>query len=100
MEAGGYYESLKKSLREQKLDEGANSDNRLYIDRHYAVRIISPGIYNHQNIPLVILENLVETLNHTAKVPHTIVLAMNDRKFWNDKVLLNKEMAWILKKNF
>lgn len=95
-EAGGHYEKLKRKFREEKND---TADNRLYIDRHYAVKLFTPGLYTGNNVPLVVLDSLVEALNHNAKVPHTIVLAMNDRNFWNDKHIL-KQMAWILRKFF
>lgn len=96
MQAGGHYEKIKKELKEQTTDE--STDNRLYMDKHYAVRIVSPGMYNHANVPSLILNSLVETLNLYAKIPHTMVMVINDRRFWNNKVLLAKEMAWIIKK--
>lgn len=99
LKAGGYYEAVKKSLREKKL-EGITQDNRLYIDQHYAVKVVSPGLYDHANVPLIVLDSVVDTLNHNAKIPHTIVILLNDRKFWNNKALLTHEMRWILKKFF
>lgn len=100
MLVGGHYEKIKKSLKEQRVDTGLASDNRLYIDKHYAVKIAPPGIYEHGNIPVVILDSLVDMLNTNAKIPHTIILVINDKNFWNNKMLLKKEMAWILKKFF
>lgn len=96
-DAGGHYEKIKKCLKEEKTD---NTDNRMYMDKHYAVKIFSPGIYEGNNIPAVILESLVEALNHNAKVPHTIIVAWNDKKFWNNKDLLKSQMKWIIKKFF
>lgn len=97
IDAGGHYERVKKELKERRSDSDI-TDNRLYMDSNYAVKIVSPGLYDHGNVPLVILDSLVETLNNNAKIPHTIILALNDKKFWNYKDLLAKEMAWILKK--
>lgn len=96
-EASGHYEKYKKTLKEQKI---GTQDNRLYIDKHYAVKIISPGMYIHGNTPVVILDGLVETLNHNPKIPHTIILMVNDRKFWNNKEILDAHMDRILQKFF
>lgn len=86
-------------MREQ--ETGApTTDNRLYIDKHYAVKIINPGIYNHDNIPLLVLDGLVETLNHNPKVPHTMVIIINDKRFWNNKDFLKLQMEWVLRKFF
>lgn len=77
-----------------------NQDNRLYLDKHYAVKMITPGMYNHNNVPLVVLDGLVETLNREPKLPHTMILILNDKGFWNNKDLLTFQMERILNKFF
>lgn len=98
-EAAGHYEKIRKNLKE-KLKESTSRDNRMYIDRHYAVKIVSPGLYGKDNcnIPALILDGLVEALNQNPKIPHTIIIVINDRRFWNNRDLLSNQMAWIMKK--
>lgn len=65
----------------------------------YAIRIISPGLYTaHQakNIPNIILNSLVDTLNSKAKIPHTMILVINDAKFWNHGDFLLYQMERII----
>lgn len=50
-------------------------------------------MYNHSNVPKLILEGLVETLNQNAKIPHTLIVVINDKSFWNNKDLLEHHVT-------
>lgn len=93
--AAAYYNNYKK-----KRDKScAENSEQLYMENMYATKLISPGLYtSHQatNIPNIILNNLVDTLNLKAKVPHTIVIIINDHRFWNNTDLLSHQMERIL----
>lgn len=98
-EAAGHYGVFKKKKGEsqQKLEE-----NHLYIETMYAIQCISTGIYTvHQatNMPNLLLNVLVDTLNAKAKIPHTLVIVLNDHKFWNQSFdLLQFQMERIITK--
>lgn len=65
----------------------------------YAIKIIPSGIYSRRqaaNMPNIILNNLVDTLNMKAKVPHTVVIIINDSDFWNNADMLQYQMDRIL----
>lgn len=65
----------------------------------YAIRLVSPGIYTAKqakNIPSIILNSLVDTMNFKAKVPHSLVIMINDFRFWNNSDLLTFQMERIL----
>lgn len=69
----------------------------------YAIRLVLSGIYTAQqakNIPNIILNSLVDTLNVKAKGPHTIVLMVNDHRFWNNTDLLLYQMERIIDRFF
>lgn len=69
----------------------------------YAIRIISPGVYTNKqakNIPNIVLNSLVDTLNVKAKVPHTLIIILNDHRFWNDSNMLKYQMERILARFF
>lgn len=95
-EASGHFEKLRKDLKSEK--GNSSEDNRIYLDKNYAIKIVSPGMYTGNNIPLVILDSVVDTMNEIPKLPHTVIMVVNDRKFWNDKFLLKKHMETILSK--
>lgn len=66
-------------------------DGTLYMENLYAIRIVSSGIYTAEqakNIPSILLNSIVDTLNVKAKVPHSIVILINDQRFWNNGDLL------------
>lgn len=67
----------------------------------YAIRLVSSGVYTAKqakNIPNIILNSLVDTLNVKAKVPHTLVLLINDSRFWNNTDILEYQMERLLMK--
>lgn len=91
-EAAGHYNYFKK-LKDSNGPESISK--QLYMETMYAIRIIPPGLYTHKqarNIPNLILNSLVDTLNTKAKVPHTLVIMMNDYRFWNDMNILTHQM--------
>lgn len=95
-EAAGYYTQFKK-----KKDSANNPGdvNTLYIENMYAIKLIPTGLYTAQQaskMPNIILNNLVDTLNIKAKVPHTIVIVLNDHRFWNNADILQYQMNRIL----
>lgn len=97
-EAAGHYGSFKKRKGEQKSEA-----QTLYIENMYAIRLVSPGIYTDKqarNMPNIVLNSLVETLNLKAKVPHTIVILVNDYRFWNHCDILTHQMERILARFF
>lgn len=65
----------------------------------YAIRLIPPGVYSPKqakNIPNIVLNELVDTLNVKAKVPHTVIIMINDYRFWNDTNLLKYQMERLI----
>lgn len=87
-DAAGHYNYFKKNKDTKGLE---TLTNQLYMENMYAIRIVSPGIYTARqakNTPNIILNMLVDTLNTKAKVPHTLVILMNDYRFWNNRDLL------------
>lgn len=95
-EAAGHYQALKKELKSERGNNGL--DNRIHIDKNYAVKIASPGMYMGNNVLAIILDSLVDMLNANPKIPHTMIIVLNDKKFWNDKDLLSKQMDRLLTK--
>lgn len=97
-DAAGSYNSFKK--RKGDPVSGRFQDvQTLYMENMYAIRLVSPGLYTAQqarNIPKVILNNLVDTLNVKAKVPHSLVILINDPRFWNNNDLLQFQMERII----
>lgn len=92
-EAAMHYNALKRKK------EPSNELQNLYMENMYAIRLISPGLYTaHQakNLPNVVLNALVDTLNVKAKVPHTLIIMINDSRFWNDADLLTYQMERII----
>lgn len=86
-----HYSASKKSRE--------NDSQQFYIESMYAIRLVPPGLYTNtqaKNMPNIILNALVDTLNIKAKVPHTIVIIINDHRFWNDADLLTYQMERIL----
>lgn len=101
-DAANHYHQFKKRKGEPK-DAGIADMQALYMESMYALRLVSPGIYtSHQakNIPNIILNSLVDTLNVKAKVPHTIVIIVNDHRFWNNADLLTYQMDRLIMKFF
>lgn len=98
-EAAGHYSYFKKKKGEQK-----SADLQpLYMESMYAIRMVMSGIYTAKqakNIPSIILNSLEDTLNVKAKVPHTLVILINNSRFWNDADLLQYQMDRILKRFF
>lgn len=95
-DAAGHYNYFKKL--KDSTDPGVLA-KQLYMENMYAIRIVSPGVYTSKqakNTPNIILNSLVDTLNTKAKVPHTLVILMNDYRFWNNKDLLDQQMNRIL----
>lgn len=95
-DAAGHYNYFKK-LKDSNGPE--HISNQLFMESMYAIRIVSPGLYTAKqarNTPNIILNSLVDTLNTKAKVPHTLVIMMNDHRFWNDRVFLDLQMDRIL----
>lgn len=95
-DAAGHYNFFK---RKRDLCETESLANPLYMETMYAIRIISPGVYTAKqakNTPNLILNSLVDTLNTKAKVPHTLVIMMNDNRFWNNSDLLTHQMERII----
>lgn len=100
-DASGHYNQFKKRKGEQL--NSSTEAQLLYIENMYAIRIISPGVCTSKqakNMPNIVLNSLVETLNMKAKVPHTIVILVNDHRFWNDTNILNLQMERILARFF
>lgn len=100
-QAAGHYEQFKVADK----TNGTGDKNTLYMEHNYYVKRITSGEYQVDyktipNIPAMLLGNLVETLNEPrhAKVPHTIVIILNDYRFWNNKPILQNEMGEILRK--
>lgn len=94
-EAAGHYNFFKK----RKDLSLPTSQQQLYMETMYAIRLISPGIYTAKqakNVPNIILNHLVDTLNVKAKVPHTLIIMINDYRFWNDSNLLASQMERII----
>lgn len=95
-EAAGHYNFFKKK---KDLTSAQAMTQQLYMENMYAIRLIPPGVYTSnqaKNIPNVILNDLVDTLNVKAKVPHTVVIMINDHRFWNDTNLLTYQMERII----
>lgn len=91
--AAGHYNQFKRK-KDQKYQAGPDSQP-LYIESMYAIRLIPSGIYTAEqakNMPNIILNLLVDTLNVKAKVPHSIVIMINDHRFWNNADLLSYQM--------
>lgn len=92
-EAAGHYNFFKKKKGESTATQG------IYMENMYAIRMVPAGIYTAtqaKNTPNIILNALVDTLNVKAKVPHTLVVMLNDYRFWNDTDLLASQMDRIL----
>lgn len=103
MEAAGHYNRVKRDLLARKMelsdtDNVESGDNKLYIDENYAVKVTTPGINNVSSIPAIVANTFVDLLNENPKLPHSLIIAVDDYKFWNDRDLLASEMKWILKK--
>lgn len=99
MDAGGHLNQFKK----KKGDKSDKSDTELplYIENIYAIRIIPPGIYTYNqatNKPNLLLNLFVDMLNQKAKLPHTLVIVINDHKFWNQTDLLQFQMERLIRK--
>lgn len=93
--AAGHYNTFKRKKGDSKFTES----QALYMENMYAIRLVSPGICTTsqaKNVPSLILSSLVDTLNLKAKVPHTLVLLINDPKFWNHTDLLTYQMERII----
>lgn len=93
-DAAMHYNALKKT--KDQISEGMH---QWYMETMYSIRLIPPGLYTAlqaKNLPNVILNALVDTLNIKAKVPHTLIIVINDYKFWNDAELLTYQMDRIL----
>lgn len=92
VDAAGHYNFFKK-----KKDSNipSSNNNNLYMENMYAIRLVSPGVYTAsqaKNVPNIILNSLVDTLNVKAKVPHTLIILINDHRFWNNGDLLTFQM--------
>lgn len=95
-EAVGHYNTLKKKKEAKSTEQQA-----LYMDSMYAIRLVPSGIYTQKqakNMPSIILNSLVDTLNIKAKVPHTLVIIINDPRFWNDKDLLTFQIERVIQR--
>lgn len=95
-DAAGHYNFFKK-----KKDLDIPGTQVLYMENMYAIRLVSPGIYTAKqakNIPNIVLNSLVDTLNVKAKVPHTLIILINDHRFWNHSDLLSYQMERILQR--
>lgn len=92
-DAAGHYSQFKKRKGADPKD--SNNDNSLYMESMYAVKMIPSGTYTPQqakNMQNIILNSLVDMLNMKAKVPHMVVVIINDYKFWNNADLLIYQM--------
>lgn len=88
-EAAGHYNAFKKKKGDQ------NPSDVLYMESMYAIRLVPAGMYTAaqaKNMPNMILNSLVDTLNIKAKVPHTLIILVNDSRFWNNPDILAKHM--------
>lgn len=95
-EAAGHYNQFKRK-KDAKIDD----QQLLYMENMYAIRLIPTGLYTTkqgENMPNLILNALVDTLNIKAKVPHTLVIMINDHRFWNNTDLLTFQMERLIKK--
>lgn len=98
-DAASQYNYFKKKKDSSEASADWNQQNHLYMENMYAIRIVSPGVYTARqakNTPNIVLNDFVDTLNIKAKVPHTLVILMNDYRFWNDANLLTHQMERIL----
>lgn len=98
-EAAGHYNFFKRKKGEPKTADTP----LLYMENMYAIRMVPSGLYTAkqaENIPNIILNSLVDTLNVKAKVPHTLVIVINDSRFWNNGDLLTYQMERILRRFF
>lgn len=96
-DAAGHYNAFKR----KKGDTTTSEFQTLYIENMYAIRIVSSGVYTAkqaQNMPNIILNSLVDTLNMKAKVPHTLVIVLNDLRFWNNSDLITYQIERIIKR--
>lgn len=78
-EAAGHYNIFKRKKGDKK--DSTSDSHILYMESMYAIRLIPSGIYTAQqahNMPNLLLNSLVDTLNVKAKVPHTLVIIIND----------------------
>lgn len=95
-DASGQYNQFKR-----KGDD--NPHQPLYIEKMYAIKMIPAGMYTSQqakNMPNILLNTLVDTLNLKAKVPHSLVILINDYRFWNNTDLLTYQMERLLHRFF
>lgn len=96
-EASGHYSSIfmKKKGKHK-------SEDQLHIETMYALKCIPTGMYTAEqakNMPKVLLDVLVEALNSHAKIPHTLIIVMNNHNFWNQSSdLLHFQMERIITK--
>lgn len=98
--AAGHYNTFKRRQGDPKASLELQQDS-LYIENMYAIRIVPLGLYTTkqaQNLPNILLNALVDTLNIKAKVPHTLIVIINDHKFWNNHDLLEHQMERIIKR--
>lgn len=102
-DAAGYYSHFKRKKCDGREGAAAGQDQILYMESMYSTKMVPTGIYTaHQakNMPNIILNNLVDTLNIKAKVPHSIVIVINDHRFWNNTDLLTYQMDRIVNRFF
>lgn len=94
-DAAGFYTTFFKKRK----GDPAQDFQTLYMENLYTIRIVPPGLYTAKqagNIPNIVLNALVDTLNMKAKVPHSLVLIINDVRFWNNNDLLKFQMERII----
>lgn len=95
-EAANHYSFFKGK---RVVDPATNDANALYMESMYAIKLIPSGMYTTNqaaNMPNIILDALVDTLNQKAKVPHTLIIVINDYRFWNNADLLQYQMDRII----
>lgn len=101
--ASGHYTQFKRKKGDVKDRTATCLDQTLYMETMYVTKMVPTGMYTAQqakNMPNIILNNLVDTMNLKAKVPHSMIIIINDHRFWNNTDLLTYQMERIITRFF